>query len=115
DCAAQAAVSGGQAGSAGVEAREPAVKQGSAPEAVGSAFLLRPYAEFTGVADREQAARYRITCNRTQFLQLSIDHPPINFVLEGHDFREQLATFSAGNSYEIGSKSGPEPSKSVRL
>jgi hypothetical protein len=33
--------------------RELAARQGSAP--VGSACLVRPYAEFTGAADGEQA------------------------------------------------------------
>src|SRR5207302_8709218 len=51
DCAAQAAAFGGRASSAGVGARGPAVRQGSAREAVGSAFLVQAYAEFTGVAD----------------------------------------------------------------
>src|SRR5207245_8363181 len=58
-CAAQAAAFGGRASSAGVGARGPAVRQGSAREAVGSAFLVQAYAEFTGVADLEQADQGR--------------------------------------------------------
>src|SRR5207302_11003745 len=58
-CAAQAAAFGGRASSAGVGARGPAVRQGSAREAVGSAFLVRAYAEFTAVADLEQADQRR--------------------------------------------------------
>ena len=54
-CAAQAAGSGGRADSAGAEARELAVRQGSARQPVESAFLVRPHAEFTGVAPGEQA------------------------------------------------------------
>src|SRR5439155_26019483 len=58
-CAAQAAAFGGRASSAAVGARGPAVRQGSAREAVGSAFLVQAYAEFTGVADLEQADQRR--------------------------------------------------------
>src|SRR5439155_17055889 len=59
--AVRAAASAEQAGSVGVEARELAVTRDSVLEAVWSAFLVRTYAEFTGVAHGDQAVRSSIS------------------------------------------------------